>query len=1152
MVFGLFGGSHLIQAQSPPDAVWQPCASDTSFLLTYCSRPYDYTMGYEFSPRANGQITQLCGYFNGTKRVKLWDSSYSVLASSWITNDVTSNGIGILSSNWSCSDITPVDVTSSSTYYVTVDGGGSGLCYNTVQSSDLLPQRCADNKINISNSVLQPTSGTFNSSHNSSTKYMYGVVDVVFEIDEIPVISVTPTSRNFGSVGIGSTDDLTFTVQNTGTGTLTGSVTGLADPFTCVSNCSYSLTAGQSRNTTIRFTPTVTGVFTDVAIFSIAGGTSLNRDVVGIGTIPSPVISVAPTSRDFGPVEIGSTDDLIFTVQNTGTGTLTGTASVTTPFSCVGGCSYSLTAGQSQNTTIRFTPTVEGAASETVSFTGASGTSTTVDGSGVVGDGCTGATIHQTPVTATCSSAYPGWACAGSRDGSLSSGWFSSSSSDPQWIYFDLGEEKCISEVGVYPHGSYPNQITNIEISDNGSSWGTPVATSWTISNAGQWNYRSFTETTGRYIRLYLTSTPGYTSVVEFEAITRNKEADPCSGTAHCSNLVQDCDETGVNCGGVDCAACSIPAISVTPTSRDFGPVEIGSTDDLTFAVQNTGTGTLTGTASVTTPFSCVGGCSYSLTAGQSQNTTIRFTPTAEGAASETVSFTGASGTSTTVDGSGVETPAISVTPTSRDFGPVEIGSTDDLTFTVQNTGTGTLTGSMTGLAAPFTCISNCSYSLTAGQSQNTIVRFTPTSVATSSDVAIFSIAGGTSLNRNIVGSGVSTGGGGACQNHNVEGWAFANVPQAAGNSFEGLNWISFSCENQSASVDYGVDIETNGNLTGYAYFDMNDLNTTADEMGWIDFNPTSGFPTAPNFSARVDLDGTTCGRVGRICGWARAVNTDTSWDGWLKLSGSNYETTLDSSTTPSVIDGWAWGSDILGWVKIDAETSFSVNPPPSVTELRVEGNIGYCTSIQRRGYGTITWLYDGDSNQDEYELQIFTNASFSGATSIIRSQSIATGSRGSTGLAVLPTFSFSDLEIGYNDRYYLRIMVKDSSDNWSDWSNTLIIDTARHAYPYPQFTWDPSSPAVDETVIIDNTSICYNNSNNPVNCSSYSWTKPASANYMDATSSSSFEPHIQFTETGDNTLELLARDSRNYTCTRSSVVGIKLPFPDWIEVNPE
>ena len=881
MVFGLFGGSHLIQAQSPPDAVWQPCASDTSFLLTYCSRPYDYTMGYEFSPRANGQITQLCGYFNGTKRVKLWDSSYSVLASSWITNDVTSNGIGILSSNWSCSDITPVDVTSSSTYYVTVDGGGSGLCYNTVQSSDLLPQRCADNKINISNSVLQPTSGTFNSSHNSSTKYMYGVVDVVFEIDEIPVISVTPTSRNFGSVGIGSTDDLTFTVQNTGTGTLTGSVTGLADPFTCVSNCSYSLTAGQSRNTTIRFTPTVTGVFTDVAIFSIAGGTSLNRDVVGIGTIPSPVISVAPTSRDFGPVEIGSTDDLIFTVQNTGTGTLTGTASVTTPFSCVGGCSYSLTAGQSQNTT-------------------------------------------------------------------------------------------------------------------------------------------------------------------------------------------------------------------------------------------------------------------------------IRFTPTAEGAASETVSFTGASGTSTTVDGSGVETPAISVTPTSRDFGPVEIGSTDDLTFTVQNTGTGTLTGSMTGLAAPFTCISNCSYSLTAGQSQNTIVRFTPTSVATSSDVAIFSIAGGTSLNRNIVGSGVSTGGGGACQNHNVEGWAFANVPQAAGNSFEGLNWISFSCENQSASVDYGVDIETNGNLTGYAYFDMNDLNTTADEMGWIDFNPTSGFPTAPNFSARVDLDGTTCGRVGRICGWARAVNTDTSWDGWLKLSGSNYETTLDSSTTPSVIDGWAWGSDILGWVKIDAETSFSVNPPPSVTELRVEGNIGYCTSIQRRGYGTITWLYDGDSNQDEYELQIFTNASFSGATSIIRSQSIATGSRGSTGLAVLPTFSFSDLEIGYNDRYYLRIMVKDSSDNWSDWSNTLIIDTARHAYPYPQFTWDPSSPAVDETVIIDNTSICYNNSNNPVNCSSYSWTKPASANYMDATSSSSFEPHIQFTETGDNTLELLARDSRNYTCTRSSVVGIKLPFPDWIEVNPE
>ncbi|MCD6166700.1 hypothetical protein J7K19_08355, partial [bacterium] len=128
--------------------------------------------------------------------------------------------------------------------------------------------------------------------------------------------------------------------------------------------------------------------------------------------------------------------------------------------------------------------------------------------------------------------------------------------------------------------------------------------------------------------------------------------------------------------------------------------------------------------------------------------------------------------------------------------------------------------------------------------------------------------------------------------------------------------------------VDYGVNIDgTTGKFSGYAW---------AENIGWIDFAPPGSYPSSPNFSARVDLDGTTCGQIGNICGWARAVSASSSpteaggWGGWIKLSGTStdgthYGVSLNPATKE--FEGWAAGWDddststaVIGWISFNCK----------------------------------------------------------------------------------------------------------------------------------------------------------------------------------------------------------------------------------------
>ena len=100
--------------------------------------------------------------------------------------------------------------------------------------------------------------------------------------------------------------------------------------------------------------------------------------------VAAPVISVSPSSLNFGGVNVGGSLDRTITVRNVGGGVLNGNATTNTPFAIVSGGSYSLSAGQSQTVTVRFSPTSAETFLGNVNLTGGGDASLAVSGAGVI------------------------------------------------------------------------------------------------------------------------------------------------------------------------------------------------------------------------------------------------------------------------------------------------------------------------------------------------------------------------------------------------------------------------------------------------------------------------------------------------------------------------------------------------------------------------------------------------------------------------------------------------------------------------------------------------------------------------------------------------------------------------------------------------
>jgi hypothetical protein len=138
--------------------------------------------------------------------------------------------------------------------------------------------------------------------------------------------------------------------------------------FHAVSSSTSTPPAGQTVSSRVTGLTTSTTYFVRITAVDASGNES-GCSAVASGVAHSDITVAPTTSVSFGSLAVGATTDRTFTVQNTSSSALTGTASVAAPYAIVAGGSFSLSAGASQAVVVRFQPTAAGTFTGNVNFT---------------------------------------------------------------------------------------------------------------------------------------------------------------------------------------------------------------------------------------------------------------------------------------------------------------------------------------------------------------------------------------------------------------------------------------------------------------------------------------------------------------------------------------------------------------------------------------------------------------------------------------------------------------------------------------------------------------------------------------------------------------------------------------------------------------
>ena len=231
--------------------------------------------------------------------------------------------------------------------------------------------------------------------------------------------------------------------------------------------------------------------------------------------------------------------------------------------------------------------------------------------------------------------------------------------------------------------------------------------------------------------------------------------ADAIALDANDNMFIQDFFTTGSGEGVVnwELAEVSQASVTLTPSTYDYGSVDLSSSANSTFTLTNAGLSavSITSTSLPSSVFTVASTtCTTSLAAGASCTYKIEFAPIAAGAQTATFSVTDDAGTQTaSLTGMGATptappAPAAALTPSSADFGSVNVGSSSAAkTFTLANAGTAALpitSVAITGAnASAFTLGTNgCGSTLAAGASCAISISFKPT--AAGSDAATLTV----------------------------------------------------------------------------------------------------------------------------------------------------------------------------------------------------------------------------------------------------------------------------------------------------------------------------------------------------------------------------------------------------------------------------
>jgi hypothetical protein len=342
------------------------------------------------------------------------------------------------------------------------------------------------------------------------------------------------------------------------------------------------------------------------------------------------------------------------------------------------------------------------------------------------------------------------------------------------------------------------------------------------------------------------------------------------------------------------------------------------------------------------------------------------------------------------------------------------------------------------------------------------------------------------------------------------------------------IGWIKMKGNN------YGVIIDSTGNLSGHAW---------SSNIGWISFQSSSvtGCPSTVQGSCNPRFSGD------KIIGWARVCSVfETGCSGVLKdnsLRGGFTGWILfpDSSTgvksLSGNLQGYAWGgggdsinSAIVGWIDFQYATTDYGTYLPDLEYFRVNYSfVDYCNYPNSPPIRA-EWEYNNfvhGYDQESFEIQVLSGVN------VIHTE---TGGSGPRAFDMIGPFE-------YGKSYTVRIKIKNSDEQWSDWITAETSGTLpAYHYPIVRFDYNPSEIKVDEPVQFEDISVTYNNIT-----LSRLWTFPDG----NPGTSNQEKPSVVFSTGGKKNVSLTVTDDDNFFCTKTEEIGVKFPLPDWKEVTP-
>jgi hypothetical protein len=215
-------------------------------------------------------------------------------------------------------------------------------------------------------------------------------------------VTLTPASLTYGNQNVGTTSSpQPLTLTNGGASALTGisvSVTGSnAGDYAQTNNCGTTIAANSSCTVNVTFTPTASGTRTaTLTVTDSAGTQTASLSGTGVGSV-----TLTPPGVSFGSQGVGTTSSaqtLTLTNGNNTALTSVGVSIVGTnagDFGQTNNCGTSVAANSSCTINVKFTPSIYGAESATLSVTDSAGTQT----SSLTGTG-TDITAPTTQITA--------------------------------------------------------------------------------------------------------------------------------------------------------------------------------------------------------------------------------------------------------------------------------------------------------------------------------------------------------------------------------------------------------------------------------------------------------------------------------------------------------------------------------------------------------------------------------------------------------------------------------------------------------------------------------------------------------------------------------------------------------------------------------